>query len=143
MVRVMGDRVRALRQECGLSQAQLATKAELMRAEVCRVEKDARPGMQAVAVGRLAAALDTTSDYLLGLTADPATALPEEWRVDPAHMQRIRRLIERLVRLPREEQDRIMDAVLTLMRVSEVVDGHEVEARSLFRIELPPDHGGR
>jgi len=136
VVRVIGERVKALREERGLSQGQLAAKAGLNRSQICRVEKDERPGVQAVAVGQLAAALHTTSDYLLGLTADPTVPPPLEWRTDPAHLARLQRLLERLVRLPLERQERVMDAVLTLLGVSEVVNGEGIEAPGLLRIDL-------
>ena len=123
MVRVIGQRVRELRQERGLSQAELARRAGLTGSQVSRLENDERPGVQAVAVGQIAAVLNTTSDYLMGLTADPFRQPPVDWRTDPAHLVRVQRLIERLMQLPEEQQDRIMDAVLTLLAVSEVVDG--------------------
>ena len=82
-----------------------------------------RPGVQAVAVGQIAAVLDTTTDYLMGLSADSCREPPLDWRTDPAHLVRLQRRIERLAQLPGEQQDRVMDAVLTLLAVSEVVDG--------------------
>ena len=125
MIRVIGQRVKELREERGLSQERLAVKAGLTRSQICRVEKDERPGVQAVAVGHLAAALDTTSDYLLGLSADPIPPPPVDWRADPEHLLRMQRLIDRLVRLPRDRQERVMDAVLTLVEVSEVVNARD------------------
>jgi len=128
MAQVIGERIRALREERGLSQNRLAVKSGLTRSQISRVEKDQRPGVQAVAVGRLAAALHTTSDYLLGLTADPTPPLPVDWRTDPAHLVRLRRLVERVVRLPRDQQDRVMDAVLTLLEASDAANGQGIEA---------------
>jgi len=132
-----------LRQVRGLSQGRLAAKSGLNAAQIWRVERDDRPGVQAVAVGQLAAALDTTSDYLLGLTSDPTVPPPVDWRTDPAHLLRLQRLIERLVRLPPERQERVMDAVLTLVEVSEVVNAHEVEAPDLFGVDPAPFAGDR
>ena len=130
MAQVIGDRIRALREERGLSRSRLAVGSGLTRSQISRVEKDQRPGVQAVAVGRLAAALHTTSDYLLGLTADPTPPPPADWRTDPAHVVRLRRLVERIVRLPRDQQDRAMDAVLTLLEVSDAANGQGIDVES-------------
>ncbi len=143
MVRVIGERVRVLREVRGLSQGRLAAQAGLNASQVWRVERDERPGVQAVKVGRLAAALQTTSDYLLGLTPDPMLPPPLDWRADPAHLVRMQRLIERLVRLPRDRQERVMDAVLTLIEVSEVVNARDVKAPGLLRGDLEPGAGDR
>jgi transcriptional regulator with XRE-family HTH domain len=115
MIQVIGKRIKTLREEHGLSQGQLAAKTGLTRSQISRVEKDERPGVKAVAIGQLAAALHTTSDYFLGLTSDPNPPPPVDWRADPAQLVRVQRLVERVVRLPRERQERIMDAVLTLL----------------------------
>jgi transcriptional regulator with XRE-family HTH domain len=130
MAQVIGARIRALREERGLSQSHLAVRSGLTRSQIGRVEKDQRPGVQAVAVGRLAAALHTTSDYLLGLTADPTPPPLADWRTDPAHLVRLRRLVERIVRLPRDQQDRVMDAVLTLLEVSDAANGQGIAMES-------------
>jgi transcriptional regulator with XRE-family HTH domain len=143
MVRVIGGRVQALRRGRGLSQAELAARSGLTRSHVWRVENDERPGVQAVVLGRLAAALHTTSDYLLGLTANPAVPPPVDWRADPADLARMHRLIDRLVRLPLDRQERVMDAVLTLIEVSEVVNGEGIEASGLLGVDLAPAAAGR
>ena len=39
-----------------MSLGRLAAKASLTRSQICRVEKDERPGVQVVAVGQIAAA---------------------------------------------------------------------------------------
>lgn len=133
MIQVIGARVKALREERGISQGLLASRTGLTRSQICRVEKDERPGVQAVAVGQIAAALDTTADYLLGLTADPLPRPPVEWQTDPAHLARVQELLDRLMRLPRDRQDRVLRAVLTLMEVSEVVNGLDVKADQVLR----------
>ena len=125
MVRVIGDRVKALREERGLSQSELAAEAGLARYQVWRVENDERPGVQAVAVGRLAAALHTTSDFLLGLTADSAVPPPLEWRSDRERLLWMQQMIDRLMRLPRARQERVMAAMLALLEVDQVENGQK------------------
>ena len=124
MDNTLGGRLKLLRVNRGLTQMQLAALAGTTAAEVSRVEKSQRPGVQAVLVARLATALGSTADYLLGMTADAA---PPEGRMeaavdDPARLLRLQRLIDRLVKLPRPSQDRIIDAMLLLLEVGEVAN---------------------
>ena len=70
--RVFGARVRALREARGWTQGQLAYKARTTAPQISRIENDERPGVQAVTIGRIAQALDTTVGYLLGQTGDPS-----------------------------------------------------------------------
>lgn len=66
--RVSGARIRALRQDRGWSQGILAYKTDTTSAQISRLENNERPGVSAVLVGRIAKALDTTVEYLLGQT---------------------------------------------------------------------------
>ena len=66
-----GSRIRAMREFRGLTQGQLAYKAHTTVTQISRLENDERPGAQAVIVARIAEALGTTVDYLLGLSDDP------------------------------------------------------------------------
>ena len=89
--RIIGARVRALRERRGLTQGQLAYKADTTSSQISRLENDERPGAQAVLVGRIAAILGTSIDYLLGNTENPAPIkMPENGRntIDP-HLQAI------------------------------------------------------
>ena len=143
MIRVFGERIKGLREQRGLTQGRLAFKSGLTRSQISRVEKDERPGVQAVAVGQLATALHTTSDYLLGLTADPALPPPVDWQTDPHHLVRLGRLVERIMRLPKGQQDQVMDAVLTLLEVRDAANGQGIETEDLLRLDSPADAGDR
>ena len=66
-----GSRIKALREYRGFSQGVLAYKADTTVTQISRLENNDRPGAQAVIVARIAAALETTVDYLVGLTDDP------------------------------------------------------------------------
>jgi transcriptional regulator with XRE-family HTH domain len=77
----LGERVRLLRTRTGLTQRELGHLALIHANTIARIEgADVRdPGGKLVA--RLARALQTTSDYLLGLTEDrrpPACAPAQE-----------------------------------------------------------------
>ena len=62
-----GERIRDLRQKLGLSQSKLASKVETDSASISRWERDQVNVSQRYIV-KLAKALSTTSDYLLGKT---------------------------------------------------------------------------
>ncbi len=67
---VMGERIRRLRLARDLRVEELAARADLSVAQVYRLQNDERPNVSAVVLARIAGALDTTLDYLLGLTND-------------------------------------------------------------------------
>ena len=72
---IVGARIRAMREHKGWTQGQLAYKARTTAAQISRIEHNERPGAQARLVASIAKALDTTVDYLMGLTGDPG--IPE------------------------------------------------------------------
>jgi transcriptional regulator with XRE-family HTH domain len=115
MSQLTGKRIRDLREAHGLSQKELAARAGVDRIYLCRIEKGRRPGVHAVTIVQLAAVLETSTDYLLGLTDDPASPLPAGRWADPARLAGLERLVERIARLPRERQERVTGAVLALL----------------------------
>ena len=72
-LRFDGARLRALRQARDLSIAQVAQATGLTSRHLYRLEANQRPNVWGVTVARLAQALDTTCDYLLGLTDVPGS----------------------------------------------------------------------
>ena len=101
MNRIDGSRVRELRERRGLTQGQLAYKADTTSSQISRLENDERPGAQAVLLGRIAAILDTSIDYLLGNTDDPMPPMPVQsgdGKPDP----RLQRLADQLIQMWRE-----------------------------------------
>jgi len=113
MYHPVGNRIKGMREFRGLTQGQLSYKAATTVSQISRLENDERPGAQAAIVARVASALDTTVDYLLGLTDDPGipedgnTASPEA-RAMGLELQRIWRDVE--------EAD--PDAARELMRIA-------------------------
>lgn len=99
-VQVIGARIREMRDARGLTQGQLAYKADTTVTQISRLENDERPGAQAIIVARVAAALDTTVDYLMGLTDVAAAASIPTDDLDPE----IRATVERITALLLELQ---------------------------------------
>ena len=66
-----GTRVRQLRRQKGLSADQLARMTELTTRHIYRLERNELPQVWAITVAKLALALGTSLDYLMGLTDDP------------------------------------------------------------------------
>jgi transcriptional regulator with XRE-family HTH domain len=69
-----GSRVRELRERLGLTQEELAKRAGLERSHISQMESGRRANVEAWVLARLAAALNTSMDYLLGLTDNPLPA---------------------------------------------------------------------
>ena len=67
-----GERLRQLRCERGLSARKLAEQADLCVRQIWRMEAGHRPNVRAVTVARIALALGTSLDYLMGLADEPA-----------------------------------------------------------------------
>ena len=67
-----GQRLRRLRRERGMSVHLLARQAGLCPRQIWRLEAGDRPNVRATTVARIALALGTSVDYLLGLTDRPA-----------------------------------------------------------------------
>ena len=63
-------RLKTLRKEKGLSAEQIARKANVSVRHLRRLEAGQRPNTSAITLARVAVALGTTVEYLLGLTND-------------------------------------------------------------------------
>ncbi|HEY77161.1 MAG TPA: helix-turn-helix transcriptional regulator [Thermoflexia bacterium] len=66
-----GRRLRALRKARGLSVGDLSTASGISPRHIWRLESGGRSDLRAATLIRLALALRTSTDYLLGLTDDP------------------------------------------------------------------------
>ena len=66
------QRLRRLRRERGLSVHLLADQTGLCVRQIWRMEAGHRPNVRAITVARISLALNTSVDYLLGLTEEPA-----------------------------------------------------------------------
>jgi len=64
----IGERILILRRRCGLTQRELAKEAGLNTNTIARLEQGSLKDLGGQAVVRIARVLDTTADYLLGMT---------------------------------------------------------------------------
>lgn len=71
-----GDRVKHRRLQLGLTQEELATRANTDQRRISKYENE-QSGASGEKLGDLARALETTTDYLLGLVDDPKGTLQE------------------------------------------------------------------
>lgn len=65
---LQGHRLRKLRKEKGLSAEKLARLSDVSTRQIWRLEGDTRPNSAAITVARVAQALETSLEYLLGMT---------------------------------------------------------------------------
>jgi transcriptional regulator with XRE-family HTH domain len=106
VVRLFGERLRAVRASRGLTQAELAGRAEVTAGYVGRLERGgAAPGIDLV--DRLARALGTTAADLL-----PASAPPE---TDEVLRQQARRLFDALLSAADRETLLLLNPLLALL----------------------------
>ena len=111
----LGKRLRELREQMGLSQAQLATCAEVSQGYLCQLEKDEVKNPSAAVLLRLARALYVDQRELLeaaGYSAVRTLSSPNneyEAKVDPD-------LLKFLARLSREQQGYILKLLQSMGR---------------------------
>ncbi len=72
---LQGQRLRELRKQKGLSAEKLARLSDVSTRQIWRLEGNTRPNSAAITVARVAEALDTTLEYLLGMTNSPSVPL--------------------------------------------------------------------
>ncbi len=82
------QRIKELMEARGISAWELAKRAHLHSSHPYRLLTESRPNTTAVTVAKIAEALQTTSEYLLGLTDDASPPGPDrshltalEWRI--------------------------------------------------------------
>jgi len=94
-VKISGARIRALREHKGWTQGQLAYKADTTPAQISRIENNERPGAQAILLGKIAIALNTTTDYLVGKTNDPLPPPPPKGNgLPPEYQAKVREIVD-------------------------------------------------
>ena len=75
----LGERLSAVRERRGLTQGEVARRAHLPQQAISRLERGERSHVRSDVLARLAIALETSADFLLGLRETDATS--------PAHPQ--------------------------------------------------------
>jgi len=118
-VTMRGDRVKRLREGYEYSQGQLALQSGVDRSLISRIERGIRPNVYVETAGALARALNTTTDYLVGLSSNP---FPSHQSPEPA-TDLEHALLERFRKLTGEQQR------LALAQVDLLLEYGQPEAR--------------
>lgn len=123
-IRVIGARIRQLRENQHLEVGQLAYKTSVSPSYLYKLEAGESPNASGVILARVARALNTTVEYLIGVTNDPRpmSAPSIEAEMDPAHLLRLQELAERVARLPGPRQRAVMEAFLALLATEEELE---------------------
>lgn len=115
MYNPIGSRVRDMRELRGLTQGQLAYKADTTASQISRLENDERPGAQASTLAKIAKVLDTTLDYLVGLTDDPG--IPDQTSTLPVNTQaKLQLIADGLAEFDEETQNVILDLMIQTLK---------------------------
>jgi transcriptional regulator with XRE-family HTH domain len=72
MAKLLSHLIVSMREYRGWSQADLAERAGIEASYVSKLERGLAPNAAGVILAKLATALETSTDFLLGLTNDPA-----------------------------------------------------------------------
>ena len=77
---MLGERLRKLRRQRKLTQGQLSTYSQVSQPTISQLESGQIQDITGEMLARLAQALDTTTDYLLGLTDDPRRPAEQDYK---------------------------------------------------------------
>jgi len=116
------ERVRLLRLREGLSQSALARNTGVSQATISEVERGVVASVDAMTVARLADGLETTMDYLLSLTDDPAPR-------PPAHRLVFDEAVQRVVLLRPEAQAALAEFLRVLQSPGGGSEGETADTR--------------
>jgi transcriptional regulator with XRE-family HTH domain len=119
----IGRRLRRLREIKGWETNRLAQEAGLSQSYIYKLELDDRPTVAGVVLSRLATALETTTDYLVGRTADPNPPPPPGYEMEVGQAMRLLHLARRLGKLPAQRQQQFMDLAEALVELVEEAEG--------------------
>ena len=119
----IGRRLRRLREIKGWETIRLAQEAGLSQSYIYKLEHDDRPNVAGVVLSKLATVLETTTDYLVGRTADPNPPPPPGYEMEMAQGMRLVRLARRLGKLPADRQSQFMDLAEAMAELVEEAAG--------------------
>ena len=126
--RRIGQRVKSLREDRDLDVGQLAYKSGVSVSMIHRIEAGDRPNTSGVILARLADALDTSTDYLLGRTNDPSPLLHPPG-VSPQVQTYVARALDIWTELEQVAPDLLQRAVTLLTSQTELL----IAAREAMR----------
>ena len=101
----IGDRIRRERRKQGISQTELADCASISRNYVSLIERGKATNVSIGVIGRLAAALKTTTAALLGYDRSASLMVPESLSQLGIEEGLNYRVVEKLARLPRDGKE--------------------------------------
>jgi len=112
-------RLRALREDRELTPGQLAYKAGISRDYIYLLEKERRPNVSGAIIAELARALNTSSDYLYGLTDDSRPLPLASSNPIPADVKEVAYRIQQLSHPVRE---RLIHTIVSMIEMTEAVE---------------------
>lgn len=108
-----GDRIQFLRNRLGLTQPELSAIAKVGQSEISRMERGQNTRAEGWKIAAVATALETSTDYLLGITDDPVSPLRKSDKgarlaaaielIDPGSLVPMRKLLDLLLEIIAEE----------------------------------------
>lgn len=99
MATSLGDRLRELRKKKGYTLDELATRSDSSKSYIWELENKDPPRPSGEKLALIAAALDTTPDFLLGVEMEPELAEDKAFfrkyqKMDPQQKTQIREMLE-------------------------------------------------
>lgn len=103
----LGDRIANLRKELDINQKELATKVGITEASLSRYENNLREPKGEIIV-RLAKALETSTDYLLGVNDNTKISKEDKLIIENLSVsEKTKKLLEKIYSLEKEDREAI------------------------------------
>ncbi|HGH0498618.1 TPA: helix-turn-helix domain-containing protein [Clostridioides difficile] len=103
----LGDRIVNLRKELDINQKELATKVGITEASLSRYENNLREPKSEIIV-RLAKALETSTDYLLGVNDNTKISKEDKLIIENLSVsEKTKKLLEKIYSLEKEDREAI------------------------------------
>ena len=103
----LGDRIANLRKELDINQKELATKVGITEASLSRYENNLREPKSEIIV-RLAKALETSTDYLLGVNDNTKISKEDKLIIENLSVsEKTKKLLEKIYSLENEDREAI------------------------------------
>ncbi|HAU5069019.1 TPA: helix-turn-helix transcriptional regulator [Clostridioides difficile] len=103
----LGDRIANLRKELDINQKELATKVGITEASLSRYENNLREPKSEIIV-RLAKALETSTDYLLGINDNTNISKEDKLIIENLSVsEKTKKLLEKIYSLEKEDREAI------------------------------------
>ena len=103
----LGDRIANLRKELDINQKELATKVRITEASLSRYENNLREPKSEIIV-RLAKALETSTDYLLGVNDNTKISKEDKLIIENLSVsEKTKKLLEKIYSLEKEDREAI------------------------------------